>query len=69
MTRANPVYIPRNHLVEAALSAAVGQGDLAPFERLLAVLTRPFDARADDAAFALPAPAEQTARYQTFCGT
>ena len=37
------LYIPRNHLVEAALSAAVEQGDQAPFERLLAVLQRPFD--------------------------
>ena len=69
MARANPVYIPRNHAVESALSAAVEAADLAPFERLLAVLERPFDERAADADYARPAPAEQTARYQTFCGT
>ena len=40
MDRVNPVYIPRNHLVEAALTAAT-DGDLAPFEELLDVVTRP----------------------------
>ena len=44
MDRVNPVYIPRNHLVEEALDAATA-GDLAPFERLLDVGRRPFDER------------------------
>ncbi|MDZ4136615.1 MAG: YdiU family protein, partial [Paracoccaceae bacterium] len=35
MDRINPVYIPRNHLVEEALAAA-HPGDMAPFEALLA---------------------------------
>jgi uncharacterized protein YdiU (UPF0061 family) len=69
MKRANPCYIPRNHLVEAALDAAVDRGDLAPFDRLLAVLEQPFDARPEDATYAEPAPTEITACYQTFCGT
>ncbi len=69
MARANPAYIPRNHQVEAALAAAVNDDDLAPFERLLAVLQRPFDERAEDDAFAQPAAPEQTACYRTFCGT
>lgn len=69
MKRANPCYIPRNHLVEATLEAAVDRGDLAPFDRLLAVLEQPFDARPEDATYAEPAPPETTACYQTFCGT
>ena len=69
MRRANPIYIPRNHQVEAALAAAVERNDLAPFERLLQVLCHPFDERPADAAFAAPAAPEQTAGYQTFCGT
>lgn len=69
MDRVNPLYIPRNHLVEAALAAASDQGDYAPFERLLAVISDPYRERAEDAAFTVPAPAEQTARYRTFCGT
>jgi serine/tyrosine/threonine adenylyltransferase len=44
MDRVNPVYIPRNHLVEEALTAATG-GDLAPLHRLLDVLAAPFEAR------------------------
>ena len=69
MQRANPLYIPRNHQVEAALEAAQSRGDLAPARRLAAVLAAPWDAREADAAYALPAPAELTAGYQTFCGT
>jgi uncharacterized protein YdiU (UPF0061 family) len=69
MRLANPLYIPRNHQVEAALSAAVEQGDQGPFERLLAVLQQPFDARPGSAAYEQPAPAEAMAGYRTFCGT
>ena len=69
MDRVNPLYVPRNHQVEAALAAATDHGDLAPFERLLAVVTDPYVERAADAAYAEPAPAGLTARYQTFCGT
>ena len=69
MRLANPVYIPRNHLVEAALTAAVEQGDQAPFERLLAVLQRPFETRDGLEAYALPAAADAMAGYRTFCGT
>ena len=63
----NPMYIPRNHLLEAALTAAT-KGDMAPFEQLVEVLARPFDERPGLQAYALPAPAE-TAPYRTFCGT
>ena len=69
MKRANPCYIARNHRVEEALEAAVERFDLAPFERLLAVVQHPFDARPEDAAYAEPAPKAVTACYQTFCGT
>jgi uncharacterized protein YdiU (UPF0061 family) len=67
MDRVNPVYIPRNHLVEAALDAATA-GDLQPLERLVGVLRRPFDERPGQDEYAAPAPAGFGA-YQTFCGT
>jgi serine/tyrosine/threonine adenylyltransferase len=67
MDRANPVYIARNHLVEEALSAAT-EGDLAPFSRLLAVVTEPFDERPGLERYAEPAP-EDFGSYRTFCGT
>jgi uncharacterized protein YdiU (UPF0061 family) len=68
MRRANPAFIPRNHRVEEALSAAVESGDYAPFETLLNILSRPFDDQPEFAAFAQPAP-EGRGCYQTFCGT
>jgi uncharacterized protein YdiU (UPF0061 family) len=67
MRAVNPVFIPRNHLVEAALTAAQG-GDLEPFETLLGVVTRPFE---DDPAlvrYTLPAREDEQV-LQTFCGT
>jgi len=69
MRRVNLLYVPRNHLVEAALTAATDSGDLGPFERLLDAVTHPFDERPGLEEYATPAPAEFTACYKTFCGT
>jgi uncharacterized protein YdiU (UPF0061 family) len=68
MRRANPAFIPRNHRVEEALSAAVERADYAPFETLLNVLSRPFDDQPEFAAFGEPPP-EGRGDYRTFCGT
>ncbi len=68
MDRINPLYIPRNHLVEEALAAATA-GDLGPLHELLDVLGSPYRKRDGLERYATPAPAEITARYQTFCGT
>jgi len=68
MYRANPVFIPRNHLVEEALQAAVEQGDFAPFHTLLEVLADPCRYRNELARFATP-PRPQQVVQQTFCGT
>jgi uncharacterized protein YdiU (UPF0061 family) len=66
MRQVNPLVIARNHRVEEALAAAVDHDDLAPFERLLAAVQRPFDDQAGFERYAEPAPRELTARYQTF---
>ncbi len=68
MDQVNPIYIPRNHLVEEALAAATA-GDLGPFERLVDVVSQPFDERPGLDRYALPAPVEFGEGYQTFCGT
>ncbi len=68
MDRVNPIYIPRNHLVDLALRAATA-GDLEKFEMLLGVITRPFDADPALDDFARPAPQGFGDRFQTFCGT
>jgi len=65
--RVNPVYIPRNHLVEEALASATG-GDLAPLGRLLEAVTTPYAERPGLERYADPAPKDFGA-YRTFCGT
>ena len=67
MRAANPAYIPRNHQVEAMISAAVA-GDLAPFHRLNAVLSRPYDTQQGAEDLALPPRPDQVVQA-TFCGT
>jgi serine/tyrosine/threonine adenylyltransferase len=68
MDSVNPLYIPRNHHVERVLEAAT-LGDLTPFHELLDVVTHPFAARPEWAAFAEPAPESFSRYHQTFCGT
>lgn len=67
MDRVNPVYIPRNHLVEEALTAATG-GDLAPLHRLLEAVSAPFRERPGLERYAEAAP-DDFVNYRTFCGT
>jgi uncharacterized protein YdiU (UPF0061 family) len=69
MRRVNPWLIPRNQRVEEALAAASDDGDLAPFEHLLAALRQPFAEDPALARYAEPAPADFMAGYRTFCGT
>jgi uncharacterized protein YdiU (UPF0061 family) len=64
----NPVYIPRNHRVEAVLAAAIERDDYGPFEELMTVLAHPFNERAEFAAYAEP-PTHDMSSYKTFCGT
>jgi uncharacterized protein YdiU (UPF0061 family) len=68
MRLVNPAFIPRNHKVEEALEAAVEHDDLGPFERLGAVLARPYDDQPAAQAYAGP-PEPGGAPYRTFCGT
>ena len=67
MDRVNPIYIPRNHLVEEALAAAT-EGDTGPTERLLEAVSHPFRERPGLEKYAEPAP-ESFGPYRTFCGT
>ena len=67
MQAANPVYIPRNHRIEAVIKAAI-QGDFAPFEELGAVLSQPFTARPEFARYEDP-PLDHERVRATFCGT
>ena len=68
MLRINPLYIPRNHQVEAVIEAAVEQGDFAPFEALVGVLAKPFEAQPGREDYERP-PAVHERVLATFCGT
>lgn len=73
MRAVNPAVIPRNHLVEHALTAAVERADFAPTFALKAALERPFEDPAPDAAIdgiplTLPPRPDQVVPA-TFCGT
>ncbi|MBW8747334.1 MAG: YdiU family protein [Acidobacteria bacterium] len=68
MRHTNPIYIPRNHMVEAALEAATEKQDFQPFEDLLHVLAQPFDERPGLERYATPARPEEYVT-KTFCGT
>ena len=63
----NPIYIPRNHLVESALSAAES-GDYTPFCTLQDVLSSPYTRRKGFEDYELP-PLKVDTEYRTFCGT
>ena len=62
------VIIPRNHMVEEALTAAAERQDFAPFDTLVALLAHPFDDHPDHPRHALPPRAEERV-LATFCGT
>jgi serine/tyrosine/threonine adenylyltransferase len=68
MDRVNPIYIPRNHKVEEALTAAVNHNDMIPFSNLLSILSHPFDEVLGKEAYTRPAPTSD-APYRTYCGT
>ncbi|MGB5953567.1 MAG: protein adenylyltransferase SelO family protein, partial [Ornithinimicrobium sp.] len=68
MDAVNPLYIPRNHLVDEALVAAV-DGDMTPFRTLLEVVTSPYVEREGAQRYAEPGSAAFAAGFRTFCGT
>jgi serine/tyrosine/threonine adenylyltransferase len=68
MRNSNPAVIPRNHLVEEALKAAVENGDYSVMEKLLVVLASPYAHSLEQAEYCT-VPATSTQPYRTFCGT
>jgi len=68
MYQANPIFLPRNHLVQAAISAAQDEGDFSVFHRLVERLEDPHSYTSADADLATPPRPEQMV-HQTFCGT
>jgi uncharacterized protein YdiU (UPF0061 family) len=68
MRMANPAFIPRNHMVQVVLEAAIERQDFQPFEELLDVVSRPYEDRPGLKRYTTPARPEECVS-QTFCGT
>jgi uncharacterized protein YdiU (UPF0061 family) len=68
MQQNNPVYIPRNHLVEAAINEAATDNNQTRLLELVEVLKKPYNYQQGKDHF-LHGPIEGDSNYQTFCGT
>ena len=68
MNQRNPIYIPRNHIVENVLQEASKERNLVPFEEFLALLRQPYSEVDGKVFFASPPP-EGTPLCVTYCGT
>ncbi|VAW58658.1 Selenoprotein O and cysteine-containing homologs [hydrothermal vent metagenome] len=68
MQSVNPIYIPRNHQVEAVIRAAEDNNDFKPFHALHKVLQTPFTYQQGKDNYMLP-PTPEEVVHQTFCGT
>ena len=66
MRSANPLLIPRNHIVENTLKEA-GKGNLEPLINFLNILNSPYNDQKDIYDYQLSSNSNEN--YQTFCGT
>ena len=68
MQAVNPVYIPRNHQIEAAIRAAEDHGDFSVFHNLHEVLQYPYVQQEGKGSYMQPPKPDEVVK-QTFCGT
>ena len=68
MESSNPVFIPRNHLVERAIEAAVENNDFSEMKTLLTILSNPYEEQSKYGEYMKP-PKPLEVVHQTFCGT
>lgn len=68
MNSVNPLYIPRNHLVERAIKLAIDDNDFSYMLELSKILDNPFTKQDVHDDFSRP-PTEDEKVHQTFCGT
>ncbi len=67
MENNNPVIIPRNHIVEEAITKASMKNDYEPLDQIMEMIKSPFDyEKIIDSSFTEP---ELMHNYKTYCGT
>ena len=64
----NPAFIPRNHLIERIIKAAVDHDDYSEMKALSSILSNPYKEQNVDFDYMNP-PESSEKVYQTFCGT
>ena len=67
MKESNPIYIPRNHLVESALKSAIS-GNKEEFDKLLDIMSNTYNYNVKYDKFHT-VPEDFDKSYKTFCGT
>jgi serine/tyrosine/threonine adenylyltransferase len=67
LNSANPIYIPRNHLVEKAILHAY-EGNYEMFHEMVGVLENPYEIQVGRESYERP-PVDSERVLQTFCGT
>lgn len=68
MAGVNPIYIPRNHLVEQAINDYLHHDDKALFDTLLSVFQNPYHDK-PHTDYLKKLPTDEQRVYHTFCGT
>ena len=68
MLRINPIYIPRNHLVESVIHQAVQENNFSKMKELLELVREPFKEKKSKISFSLPPKPEEVVT-NTYCGT
>ncbi len=68
MDKVNPIYIPRNHLVENIIKNAELHDDFSPMKEMLDIIKKPFSEKPLKEKFSLP-PEPHEVVPNTFCGT
>ena len=68
MEGSNPAFIPRNHLVERAIEAAVESNDFSEMKTILTILSKPYEEQSRYGEYMKP-PKSHEVVHQTFCGT
>ena len=68
MDKTNPLFIPRNHLLERIIDAATEINDFSQMKTLLKVFSSPYKEQPEKEAYSKPPKPDEIVK-QTFCGT
>lgn len=68
MQKVNPVYIPRNYLVEEALEKFTQENKETVFNNIITLMQNPYAYIEENKSYQIP-PLEGDAQYKTFCNT